>query len=200
MQFSCRKVSHMTQRVKIHGGPGCGKTYTLTQFYQKYIIEGYTPDDITVLTFRRNAADDLIDATLPHAKVDVKELKKHVGTIHSICWRLLGYPAQIGKDDLEEFVRMNGYENFIKSRFEKTKGDSEESVYSGDIFDMYAWLRNTCTPFDKWKLYPGSCNIKLPAARVLEFFKQYDAYKTERGKIDFSDMLQRVIDQGIKLD
>jgi len=142
----------------------------------------------------------LIDATLPHAKVDVKELKKHVGTIHSICWRLLGYPVQIGKEDLEEFVRINGYDKFIKSRFEKTKGDSEESVYSGDIFDMYAWLRNTCTPFDKWKLYPGSCNIKLPAARVPEFFRQYDAYKTERGKIDFSDMLQRVIDQGIKLD
>ena len=69
----------------------------------------------------------------------------------------------------------------------------EESVYSGDLFDLYSWLLNICTPFDKWKKYPGAKNIKIFPNKVPEFLKNYEDYKRQIQKIDYSDMLQIVI-------
>lgn len=191
----------MCNKIKIHGGPGCGKTYTLTNFYQRFLSEEYKPSEITVLTFRKNSAKDLIDSTISYAGVNEKELKQHVGTIHSICYRLIGYPEQMKPEDHADFVKLYNYGKFLKKDFRKQKtGDIEESAYSGDLFDLYTWLRNTCTPFEKWKKYPGVSNITLPAERVPEFLENYKKYKKQVGKIDFSDMLQIIIDEKIFLD
>ena len=49
-------VRFTTGRIKVFGGPGCGKTTIIKEFYQKYLLEGYKPEDITVLSFRKTAA------------------------------------------------------------------------------------------------------------------------------------------------
>lgn len=191
----------MTKKIKIHGGPGCGKTYTLTNFYQKYLSQEYKPSEITVLTFRKNAAKDLIASTILYAGVDERELKRHVGTIHSICYRLIGYPELMQPEDYTDFVKRYNYGKFLKKDFRKQKTeDAEESAYSGDLFDLYTWLRNTCTPFQKWKKYPGASNITLPSNRVPDFLENYTKYKERVQKIDYSDMLQIIINEQIPID
>lgn len=189
----------MTERIKVFGGPGCGKTTIIKEFYRKYMREGHTPCDITVLSFRKSAASDLIAATFSYANVDEVVLKKHVGTIHSICYRLIGYPETLEASDYNEFINTNNYGKYLKNP-NASFSNSEESAYSGDMFDLYTWLRNTCTPFESWKRYPGIENIKMPAGKVPEFLKNYEEYKKNTGKIDFSDMLQTVIDEQIPLD
>ena len=67
----------------------------IKEFYQKYLFDGYKPTEITVLTFRKTAAADLIGATISYARIGEKELKQHVGTIHSICYRLIGHPEKM---------------------------------------------------------------------------------------------------------
>src|SRR5665647_220166 len=198
-QYFKLEVSKLTEKIKFFGGPGCGKTSIIKDFYQKYLLEGYRANEITVLTFRKNAANDLIDATISYAKVEEKELKQHVGTIHSICYRLINYPELIKLEDYRVFVELNNYGKYLKKPG-TSKTDVEESVYSGDLFDLYSWLRNTCTPFDQWKKYPGIKNIKLPSSKVPEFLRKYEEYKKQVGKIDFSDMLQNVIDEQIPFD
>jgi len=191
----------MTEKIKVFGGPGCGKTTIIKEFYQKYLFDGYKPNEITVLTFRKTAASDLIDATISYARVEEKELRRHVGTIHSICYRLIGHPEKMEQADYTAFIQLHNYGKYLKNDISKPKKiDMEESVYSGDLFDLYSWLRNTCTPFDKWKKYPGVKNIKLPANKVPEFFQNYEEYKMQVGKIDYSDMLQLVIDKSIPID
>jgi len=194
-------VSILTEKIKVFGGPGCGKTTIIKDFYQKYLLDGYKPTEITVLTFRKTAAADLISATISCARLEEKELKQHVGTIHSICYRLIGHPEKMKQSDYADFVKKNNYGKYLKNESYKTKiADMEESVYSGDLFDLYSWLRNTCTPFDKWKKYPGAKNIKISPNKVPEFLKNYEEYKRQIQKIDYSDLLQIVIDKHIPLD
>ena len=192
-------MSKLTEKIKFFGGPGCGKTSIIKDFYQKYLLEGYRANEITVLTFRKNAASDLIDATIYYAKVEEKVLKQHVGTIHSICNRLIGHPKKMEPEDYKVFIELNNYGKYFKIPG-KSKADAEESVYSGDLFDLYSWLRNTCIPLDQWKKYPGLKNIKMPSSKVPEFFQKYEEYKKQIGKIDYSDMLQIVIDEQIPID
>jgi len=71
-------VSLLTEKIKIFGGPGCGKTSTINHFYQRYLSNGYKSTEITVLTFRKIAAADLIRATISYAGVEENKLTKHV--------------------------------------------------------------------------------------------------------------------------
>jgi hypothetical protein len=102
-------------------------------------------------------------------------------------------------DDYVAFVKTYNYGKYLKNGSLKTKIDMEESVYSGDLFDLYSWLRNTCIPFNKWKKYPGVNNIKYINI-VPDFLRNYEEYKKGIEKIDYSDMLQIVIDKHILLD
>jgi superfamily I DNA/RNA helicase len=164
----------MTEKIKIFGGPGCDKTTIIKEFYPKYLLYGYKPTEITVLIFRKTAAADLIDATISCARMEEKELKQYVGTIHSICYRLIGRPEKMEPSDYADFVKKNNYGKYLKNGSYTAKiDDMEESVYSGDLFDLYSWLRNTCAPFDKWNKYPGAKNIKIPSNKVTELLKNY---------------------------
>jgi len=187
------------ERTKVHGCPGCGKTYSMMAKYGTLLNSGYGPEDITVITFRKSSADDLVHETMKYAKADVREIRNHVGTIHSICNRLIGHYDIISKADINSFAKDYGYLSYIKTKRPQV-GDEEESAYSGNLFDLYTWLRNTQTPVEKWYLYPGADNILLPDERIGEFIHNYEQYKENIGKIDYSDMLQGVIDRKIPLD
>ncbi len=189
----------MTNKIKVWGSPGTGKTTVIKEFYEKYLLQGYGFNHITVLTFRKNAANDLISATMPYSKTDEKELRQHVGTIHSICYRLIGYPDLMEKEDYKKFAETTVYGKYLKKNLPVHAAD-EESAFSGDAYDLYTWLKNTCTPFEQWKKYPGVKNIVIPPKMIVDFLNDYEKFKKEIEKIDFTDMLQRVIDEEIIID
>jgi len=189
----------VTNKTKVFGPPGTGKTYVIKEYYQTYLRMGYGPNNITVITFRKNGANDLVAATMPYSRVDEKELRQHVGTIHSICNRLIGRPELIKMEDYKKFADETIYGKYL-TKIPTNHGIDEDTAYSGDAFDLYTWLKNTCTPFSQWKKYPGVKNIKIPPKMVEGFLKDYEKFKKEIGKIDYTDMLQRVIDEEIIID
>lgn len=189
----------VAERIKFHGCPGSGKTSSLMTEYRTLLSSGYRPQDITVITFRKSSAEDLVRETLKYSETDVSEIRSHVGTIHSICNRLIGPHDIISKVDFDDFAKTYGYLPYIKNKRLQAR-DEEESVYSGNLFDLHTWLRNTQTPVEKCYLYPGSDNILLPHERIEEFVHDYQQYKERIDVIDFSDMLQGVIDRKIHLD
>jgi DNA helicase II / ATP-dependent DNA helicase PcrA len=211
-------------RIKIWGSPGCGKTTKLMDEihgYQSLLARGYRPSDITVLTYRKSSAHDLIDKVKKYVNADEKELRRHVGTMHAICLRLIGYPEVITDVDRYNFVVQFGYAPFTKLKKPSKNQDKEENFDknfepeedphdieafgdepegTGDMFELYTWCHNTCTPVEKWYLYPRADAINMSPDEISNFFKNYDTYKRRVGKVDFSDMLQRIIDEKILLD
>jgi len=188
----------MTEKIKILGPPGTGKTYTMMGSYAHKLTTGYKATDITCTTFRKQAAHDLIKKVQQWA--DYKDIKDHVSTMHGICYRLLGYPDVIESKHIREFAKAYKYEHYMKNPNLSTVAEDDEIVYSGKLLDLYGWLRNTRTPAEKWYRYPGRDNISLPAAKVPDFIADYDRYKAKNGLIDFSDMIEIVLNDKIRLD
>ncbi|WP_406661326.1 ATP-dependent helicase [Methanolobus sp. ZRKC3] len=188
----------MTERIKILGPPGCGKTYAEIDMYRGFLLKGYVAEDITVTTFRKPSAEDLITKLQPYAIG--KEIRDHVGTLHSICYRLLGRPEVITPKDILKFAKDYGYAPYMQNMTASSNSDDEEMAYSGQLIDLYIWMRNTRTPVEKWYLYPGAAKIQLPADRVPEFIEDYEHFKKTLGKIDFSDMIEHVLIEKIPLD
>ncbi|MBN1134286.1 MAG: ATP-dependent helicase [Methanosarcinaceae archaeon] len=183
---------------KIYAPPGCGKTYSLMANYGTMLNNGVHDDEITCTTFRKSAAEDLINKVLNFTDSSRNTMKRHINTIHGICYRLLDYPEVITKKDIIEFAREYGYIKNMKNGISTI--DDEESVYSGKLLDLYTWLRNTQTDPAKWYRYPGAENVPLSHDRIPKFIDDYNEYKEKNNKIDYSDMVEQVLKHKIRLD
>jgi len=53
---------------------------------------------------------------------------------------------------------------------------------------------------EKWYRYPGSNNVILPKERIPKFFADFDKFKKRIERIDFTDMLQTVIENKIMVN
>lgn len=194
----------MTKRVKILGTPGCGKTTELKRRYAELLNSGYNVSDITVMTFRKSAAEDIQKAIAENLSlIEADELESRVGTIHSICYRLIATPDLLEPKDYTTFAKEFKYTPYLKVKDRDARissEDIEQAAQSGDLFDLYAWCRNTMTPPEKWYKYPGSSNVILPKEKIPKFFSDFDAFKKRVGRIDFTDMLQQVIDNNIMVN
>lgn len=194
----------MTKRVKILGTPGCGKTTELKRRYSELLDSRYNVSDITAMTFRKSAAEDIQKAIAENLSlIESDELESRVGTIHSVCYRLIATPDLLEQKDYTAFAKEFKYTPYLKVKDRSARissEDIEQAAQSGDLFDLYAWCRNTMTPPENWYRYPGSNNIILPKEKIPKFFADFDAFKKRIGKIDFTDMLQQVIDNKIMLN
>lgn len=165
---------------KVYGCPGTGKTTTLLRRLQDLTASCYRPEDITVTTFRRTTARELIQ--------NFKGTQ--AGTLHSLCRKLLDGPAIMSNGDYAKFGVTHGYK--IKKR------DLGEDQVSGDPVDCYSWLRNTFTPIEDAYRYPGYDDISH--VDLDRFIMEYEGYKQEAGKVDFTDLLTVVLEDRTPLD
>ena len=86
-------IQHTDGPTLIIAGPGTGKTFTLVKRVVYLIVEkGVKPENILIATFTEKAAKELItritnELLKINISVNVNEL--YIGTIHSICLRLI---------------------------------------------------------------------------------------------------------------
>lgn len=165
---------------KVHGCPGTGKTWTLWERVAMLLQDGYYPDGVTLTTFRRTTATEL--------KSGLKGTQ--AGTLHHICRKLLGSPAIMGPGDNAKFGVKYGYNISDKGYTEDMTG--------GNPIDCYAWLRNTFTSMDEYYLYPGFEAISH--IDMAHFIEDYEEYKHEVEKVDFTDLLTIALENEITLN
>lgn len=88
-----KAIQHIDGPALIIAGPGTGKTFTLVKRVVYLIVEkGIKPENILIATFTEKAAKELITRItneLIRLEINVNVNELYIGTIHSICLRLI---------------------------------------------------------------------------------------------------------------
>jgi superfamily I DNA/RNA helicase len=124
-------------------------------------------------------------AALTIAGRDTHVAEELVGTLHSQCMRLLDSPTLVQAKHLKDWNEKYPFWRISPS----TIGTSSQRVdfdMGSTIFEEIDLLRNRMTPFDEWQ----------PTQR--EFFTTWTEWKLENGLIDFTDMLESVLNGKLK--
>lgn len=190
----------MATITRYDGAPGTGKTWTLTQDFKTALSNGVPPENILFTQFRKEAASDA--KGILSAACGVKESQLcNVRTFHGECLSLLmrngivdvkqdgGY--LITRKDLKDFGMKYGYSFNNKDSKEKDKMDQ--------LTTFYAYCKNNMVPPTKGAMKVYSKEV-IPFSQKKEFYGNYEDYKQEVGKIDWSDMLSLVLENGIMTD
>lgn len=178
------------QKIKIFGAPGTGKTHQLIEVFKKTVADGTHPSEIMVCTFRKSAAQELMD----NLNLEKKD-RRYMGTIHSICYKLLGQPEMITKKDIQQYCISVGLALPQKNNYNPHGVDLPPSTKQASFFNLYSWMKNTHTPLDKIATYPHIKEIKVPTPHIKNLITQYEAYKKEIDKIDFTDQISKVVEK-----
>ena len=173
----------MQNEFRIWGPPGCGKTTTLTkQIHAEAAAAG--SESVLVCSLTNTAAAEIggRNSTIN---------PDHVGTLHSICFRLLNRP--VVADDPKVLVRWNEQFPVYQLTLKKGRGGGDDGgttvsagATRGDhLYQTYQVLRAQMVPQSAW----------LPHVRA--FAAEWENWKKSEGAIDFSDMLSHVLEQHI---
>lgn len=168
---------------RIIGPPGTGKTTFVARQVEGWRSK-YGPDEILIASFTKTAAREIASRNL-----DIVE--HNVGTLHSVCYRLLGKPplAQSHVKDWNEWVdpRVPSFK-FGSSRsasLDDPLADGLDEVewstpLAGDVAMSQAQtLRGKLADRSTWP------------STVLQFDELWQEWKDLHGLYDFTDLLER---------
>ncbi len=171
----------------IYGSPGCGKTTELMALIAQFIEDGYSPQSIAFVSHTKAAAAEAL------SRLNLTRSDK-VSTIHSQCYRLL----QLGSSQMVDFRRLEEFSQLINVPIKNGSVESEEGIEIGDEYlGILNKARNRMVdPVEQYmdSDHPGS----LPQYK--NFIEGYFNWKRANGYIDFTDMLERFLQYGEKIE
>ena len=186
------------------GPPGCGKTHALVKFFRERVAAGVPPDRIACLAFSRAGKRELLERLGGDPSLTKSDLA-WVRTIHSAALRLLrehSLTRIMGEREWQEFSAKHHY-HFTRVDEDDAADEPELRVpprlTSDDALrHAYDWGRNL-------RLSPAQtlAGYRCAALRPDQFeayVRRYEALKRERLLSDFLDLLEDVLEQGLRPD
>lgn len=193
----------------IYGPPGTGKTTALTHlFVESAQIVG--PQRVGAVTYTRAAAEELRTRVAAMLGIrgssrDLRREMPYVGTIHSMCYALLGGPKLITHEAFKTFCQ-DFYLEY------NTRGLRDEDVESLEGFSfamdldaesegevlraIFAVTRHQMLgepDSDQIERMIARQDVELPwglIERYGEFFREYTGWKKANNFVDFEDLLE----------
>jgi superfamily I DNA/RNA helicase len=95
-------------RVLVSACPGAGKTAVLTERIAQIVKAGFNPKEVCAMTFTKKAAEEMRTRLI--AKLGEKARDLRIGTIHSICLKIIKYlsntyPEIANQDEISRAIQ-----------------------------------------------------------------------------------------------
>ncbi len=187
-------VTHREGPLLVVAGAGSGKTRTLIYRVARLIESGVPPGAILLLTFTRRASQEM----LRRAEQLVGDRSRNVsgGTFHSFANTVLRqWGAPLGlkpnftildRADMEDVI------NLLRSRM--GLGSRERRFpKKGTLAEAISMARNKRRALDE-EIQLDFPHLIEHAEEIVQLAQKYEAYKRERGLLDYDDLLDKLVE------
>ncbi len=187
-------VTHREGPLLVVAGAGSGKTRTLIYRVARLIESGVPPGAILLLTFTRRASQEM----LHRAEQLVGDRSRNVsgGTFHSFANTVLRqWGAPLGlkpnftildRADMEDVI------NLLRSRM--GLGSRERRFpKKGTLAEAISMARNKRRALDE-EIQLDFPHLIEHVEEIVQLAQKYEAYKRERGLLDYDDLLDKLVE------
>jgi len=193
----------MGQQANLYGPPGSGKTRKLTGIADSVVRE-QGPAALGAVTFTRTAAAELKTRLAPLVGAEhhpnLSLVFPHVGTIHALCYALIGRPKVITNAQKREWAhslgdhdaRFNGPERVDWLDTYDVGGERSDRSDTSAALHILSIARQQMLPVEAAYHLFAKRGAELPPSleKVQRLITSYQGYKHEEQVIDFEDMLE----------
>ena len=181
-------------RYKVVGPPGTGKTRRLLNEVQKYVDQGTQLNRIGYFAFTRKAAGEARDRFLKIKTELTKKDIKYFQTLHSLAFNRLGLKEENVMQDLN--YKRIGETCGIQIKYASYETNNWNGIFSSD--SEYLSLINLArvkqiSVLEQLDLNEHLSKIERDKLDAIE--KEINNYKKTYGLIDFTDMIQKFLDE-----
>lgn len=182
-----RAVQHRGANLLIIAGAGSGKTRTLTHRAISF-LKVVQPENLMVVTFTKKAANELLRRITSSVLDATRRTLRYawIGTIHSICWRILMENGHlVGLKPYWSVLDMPDSERVMRLAVKSTGFSKSEDAKS--IYQLYSYARNSMTNWQQWvksQRFPNVANL----AYVQKAIESYSRRCRRSNRVDFDDL------------
>jgi DNA helicase-2/ATP-dependent DNA helicase PcrA len=167
----------MPREIRVFGPPGTGKTHELATWYIPQAVKQFGPDNVIVCSFTRSAAREIAGRG-----IEVNE--EHVGTLHALCYRILGRP-ELTQGHLKDWNSLHpglALSGGIQRDVDEGGDEPDAALTAGDIFHARADIyRARLRPAPMWD------------SETAAFYKLWTAWKKTNYYVDFTDLIEEAL-------
>jgi DNA helicase-2/ATP-dependent DNA helicase PcrA len=181
------------------GPPGTGKTTRLLDLLHAELERGTPADRIAFVSFTRAAREEACSRVRRDLRLGDDELP-WFRTIHSAAYRLRGLTKAkvMGPAAWFTFALKHGYDLSSPTADSDDDPLAPPARTSDDLLRwVLDWSRNRRLTLDQGL---GCSRVNVPAVHARRFAERLEAFKAERGLVDFAGMLERVLIEGQRPD
>lgn len=176
------------------GGPGAGKTERQLRLVEDELAAGTKPHRIAFVSFTKAAVQEAVERACAKFSLTPRDLP-YFRTLHSAAYRELG----VRRDEVldRRHLRELGDSLGLELSGRSTMDDEPDAMSEGDrMLFLEGYARSTMKSLeDAWHEAGGD----IEWFRLLQFSEALQAYKSNRGLIDFTDMIERYLALGSPL-
>ena len=189
---------------KVIGAPGTGKTTRVVGnpslgidgLFIEEMDNGYSLSEQMLVTYTNAGVDEAADRLEEMLDVPRSHIDARVTTIHSQCFGTLGLTRYDVADsyDKKDFCDKHDLDFGWDNDEDDIMSNSEDADAGNVLFQIYGWLKSNCKPLSEWQDCPADWIGEDDPEFLME---EWENYKEEEGMHDFTDMIQRVVENGL---